>query len=131
MIITTSWSHGRIDYQIYTRKTSHHVHVLPTSGENNINLLCLHIRQVLIYSKTYCPYCTKTKQLFQSQFPDVSVKIVELDTIPNGEEIQQVLLKISGQRTVPNVYVNKVNIGGNDDTHAAFRNGKLASFIAA
>ena len=59
------------------------------------------------------------------------MKVVELDTIPNGGKIQQALLEISGQQTVPNVYVNQVHIGGNDDTHAAFRNGKLASFIAA
>ena len=32
---------------------------------------------------------------------------------------------MSGQRTVPNVYINGKHLGGNDDTQAAASNGKL------
>ena len=34
----------------------------------------------------------------------------------NTAQIQDVLQKMSGQRTVPNVYINKKHIGGHDDT---------------
>jgi glutaredoxin 3 len=43
----------------------------------------------------------------------------------DGADIQAALLKMTGQRSVPNVFVNKEHIGGNDDTQASFRNGSL------
>lgn len=33
----------------------------------------------------------------------------------DGQELQDALFEISGQRTVPNIYINKVHIGGNSD----------------
>lgn len=86
--------------------------------------------QVVIYSKTYCPYCTATKTLFSSKFPNLESKsIVELDTIANGSEVQQALLSMTGQRTVPNVFVNGKHLGGNDDTQAAFSSGRLQQML--
>ena len=31
-------------------------------------------------------------------------------------QLQKMLEKISGQRTVPNIYINNLHIGGHDDT---------------
>lgn len=33
----------------------------------------------------------------------------------DGQELQDALLEISGQSTVPNIYINKLHIGGNSD----------------
>ncbi len=85
--------------------------------------------QVVIYSKVYCPYCTSTKQLFNTKFPNVQVKVIELDQISNGSTIQRVLAQITGQRTVPNVWVKGKFVGGNDDTQGLFRSGKLSEML--
>jgi glutaredoxin-related protein len=45
-----------------------------------------------------------------------------------GADIQSALQDITGQRTVPNVFVKGKHIGGNDATQAAIKNG---SFQAA
>jgi glutaredoxin len=37
---------------------------------------------------------------------------------------------MTGQRTVPNVWVNNTFIGGNDDTQRKNKNGELAKLLA-
>ncbi|KAJ3758773.1 glutaredoxin [Lentinula raphanica] len=86
---------------------------------------------ITIFSKSWCPYCKASKGLFQREFPDVPTKIFELDQMEEGAEIQAYLAKKTGQRTVPNIFVNKEHIGGNDDTQAAFKSGKLTTLVAA
>ena len=85
--------------------------------------------QVVVYGKTYCPYCQATKNLFKKSLPSVQVKVIELDQEENGVIMQQVLLAMTGQRTVPNVFVNNQHVGGNDDVQEAFRNGTLQKML--
>jgi hypothetical protein len=33
--------------------------------------------RVVIFSKSYCPYCKSAKDLFATRFPDVSVEVLE------------------------------------------------------
>jgi glutaredoxin 3 len=40
---------------------------------------------VLIYSKTWCPYCTEAKEIFQSA--NIEVTSVELDIVAGGDKI--------------------------------------------
>lgn len=82
---------------------------------------------VVVFSKTYCPYCTATKGLLQDM--SIKAKVIELDDVPNGGQIQAALLDLSGQRTVPNVFVKGNHLGGNDDTQAAARTGKLQEML--
>ncbi|KAL7526410.1 hypothetical protein ACHAWF_001754 [Thalassiosira exigua] len=82
---------------------------------------------VVVFSKSYCPFCTQTKQLFSSK--GIEAKVVELNEIDNGDQVQSALLAISGQRTVPNVFVKGEHLGGNDDTQAAARSGKLQQML--
>lgn len=60
---------------------------------------------------------------------DINAKVIELDQIDNGPEIQAALLDMSGQRTVPNVFIKGEHLGGNDDTQAAARSGKLSELL--
>ena len=60
---------------------------------------------------------------------NIPAKIIELDTMDNGNEVQAALLDISGQRTVPNVFIKGKHLGGNDDSQAAARSGKLQEML--
>lgn len=53
-----------------------------------------------------------------------------MDKVDNGDAIQDALLEVSGQRTVPNVFIKGTHLGGNDDTQAAAREGKLEEMLA-
>jgi glutaredoxin 3 len=69
-------------------------------------------QKVTVFSKTYCPHCTATKALFAEL--KVPAKIHELDVLPDGGAMQDALLELTGQRTVPNVFINGKHLGGND-----------------
>jgi glutaredoxin 3 len=85
--------------------------------------------QVLVFSKTYCPYCTKAKRALASV--GASPVVHELDERPDGEKIQEALQSVTGIRTVPQVFVGGKCIGGGDDTAKLASNGKLKDLIAA
>ncbi|MED6120843.1 Glutaredoxin-C2 [Stylosanthes scabra] len=67
---------------------------------------------VVVFSKTYCPFCVQVKQLFTQL--GVTPKTIELDTESDGSEIQSALAEWTGQRTVPNVFIGGNHIGGCD-----------------
>ena len=47
----------------------------------------------------------------------------------DGPEYQMTLMQMTGQRTVPNVFVKGQHIGGNDDSQAAAKDGKLKEML--
>lgn len=53
----------------------------------------------------------------------------ELDEMEDGYRYQQDLLRLTGQRSVPNVFVNGVHVGGNDDTQHANKVGTLRDLL--
>ncbi|TFY68597.1 hypothetical protein EVJ58_g921 [Rhodofomes roseus] len=87
--------------------------------------------KIAIFSKSYCPYCRRAKALLTSQFPNVPTKIYELDEINEGSEIQQYLLDKTGQRTVPNIFINQKHVGGCDAVVGLDSKGQLAELIGA
>jgi len=54
---------------------------------------------------------------------------LELDQIPNGQAYQAALTDLTGQRTVPNVWINGKFIGGSDKLAALERSGELAKLL--
>jgi glutaredoxin 3 len=56
---------------------------------------------------------------------------VQLDKESEGSAIQDILLSITGGRSVPRVFINGKFIGGGDETAAAAANGTLAQLLAA
>jgi len=87
---------------------------------------------VAIFSKTYCPYCRKAKNLLTS-YPGLDtseVKIYELDEMEEGPEIQAYLSQKTGQRTVPSIFIKKKHIGGSDDLNRLDKSGELKKLFA-
>lgn len=55
--------------------------------------------------------------------------VMELDKENNGSAIQQYLAEKTGQRTVPNIFINEQHIGGCDDLLSAKANGSLKKLL--
>ncbi|XP_074196564.1 thioredoxin reductase 3 isoform X3 [Rhinolophus sinicus] len=81
----------------------------------------------MIFSKSYCPHSTRVKELFSSL--GVQYNILELDQVDDGASVQEVLSEITNQITVPNVFVNKIHIGGCDRTFQAHQSGLLQKLL--
>eukprot|EP00850_Spirogloea_muscicola_P004061 SM000017S02801 [mRNA] locus=s17:329369:330543:- [translate_table: standard] len=82
---------------------------------------------VIVYSKTWCPYCGMVKGLFKQL--GLEVKAVELDELVEEQELQDALQELTGQGTVPNVFIGGKHIGGCDDTMALHRSGALQGLL--
>jgi len=87
--------------------------------------------KVVVFSKTWCPYCKKAKSLFATSYPNVEITIFELDERDDGDQIQDYLLEKSGQRTVPNIFINQEHIGGSSDLITLENRGGLAQKLTA
>jgi glutaredoxin 3 len=59
----------------------------------------------------------------------IDVAVHELGRMPNGQSVQNELSRMTGQRTVPSVWVGGKFLGGNDDTQAAASSGKLKEML--
>ncbi|KAG7100216.1 hypothetical protein E1B28_001991 [Marasmius oreades] len=84
---------------------------------------------IAFFSKSWCPYCKAAKALFKEKYPDTQIKIVELDETEGGDDLQSYLADKTGQRSVPNVFINKKHVGGNDKIQALQKQGELIKLI--
>ncbi|KAH7923781.1 glutaredoxin [Leucogyrophana mollusca] len=85
---------------------------------------------ITVFSKTWCPYCAKAKKTIAQTFPNLKTEIVELDKLDEGDEIQNYLQTLTGQRSVPNIFINKKHVGGSDDFHAKLASGQVKTLLA-
>ena len=84
---------------------------------------------IMVFSKTYCPYCTRAKEALSKL--NVKFEVYELDARKDGDDIQAALLEMTGQRTVPNVFVKGKHVGGCDNTLAAIKDGSFKKMMEA
>jgi glutaredoxin 3 len=73
--------------------------------------------KIAVFSKSYCPYCIKAKNLLKSK--NATFALFELDqrddgsfALTTGAEIQDYLASLSGQKTVPNIFIDSKHVGG-------------------
>ncbi|KIP11695.1 hypothetical protein PHLGIDRAFT_17880 [Phlebiopsis gigantea 11061_1 CR5-6] len=86
---------------------------------------------ITIFSKTWCPYCRRAKALIASEFAGTKTQILELDTLDEGDDIQNYLYEKTGQRSVPNIFINQKHVGGCDKVVALHSQGELAPLVRA
>jgi glutathione peroxidase len=89
---------------------------------------------VVLFSKSYCPYCKKSKTLL-SKYIDLTdtanVRVFELDEMEAGDAVQAYLGELTGATTVPRMFVGGESVGGNDDAHKLDSAGGLEPKIKA
>jgi glutaredoxin 3 len=81
--------------------------------------------EVLLYTTEYCPYCQMAKQLLTKK----KARFVEID-VGDRPDLRSWLLSASGQRTVPQVFINGQPVGGYTDLEKIDRQGKLDVLLA-
>lgn len=79
---------------------------------------------VIVFSKSYCPFCTRVKAMLREAGVK-DLKVIELDQRDDCGEIQDSLLRMTGARTVPRVFIGGKSVGGSDDVAALANNGQL------
>ncbi len=79
---------------------------------------------VVIYRTQYCPYCDMAKRLFD----EMGVEYEQIDVFNDAEERKR-LVERTGQRTVPQIFINDVAVGGFTDVQALKRTGELQKML--
>jgi glutaredoxin 3 len=81
---------------------------------------------VIMYATAWCPYCLRAEALLKEKGIDDIQKIrVDLEPHRRDEMIER-----TGRRTVPQIYIGEVHVGGCDDLFALDRQGKLDPLLA-
>jgi len=76
---------------------------------------------IRMYSTAVCPLCRRAEMLLKSKGVAEIEKIrIDLDPARRDE-----MMEITGRRTVPQIYIGEVHVGGFDDLAALDRAGKL------
>ncbi len=79
--------------------------------------------QITIYTKDYCPYCVKAKGLLMRKGQQANIQ--EID-ITHDETLQQdMVAKSGGRKSVPQIFIGDMHVGGCDDLYALDKDGKL------
>lgn len=80
--------------------------------------------RIELYVTTYCPYCIAAKQLFDRK--GVEYEVINV----TGDHAKRSWLReATGQRTVPQIFIDGVSYGGYTDVAALDRRGELDSLI--
>ena len=77
--------------------------------------------QITVYSKDYCPYCAAAKALLERK----GVEFEVIDVSSDQAQLNRMLERSNGRRTVPQIFNDELHVGGFDDLSAMDRDGKL------
>jgi glutaredoxin 3 len=84
------------------------------------------MQTVKMYSTAVCPYCIRAKQLLRQRGVEQIDEIrVDMD---HAQRIR--MMEITGQRTVPQIFIGQTHVGGCDDLEALDRRGGLVPLLA-
>ncbi len=82
---------------------------------------------IRMYCTAFCPYCVRAEMLLQSKGVK-SIDKVFIDRMPDGF---QDLVKLTGRRTVPQIFIGERHVGGFDDLAALDSRGGLEPLLSA
>ena len=83
--------------------------------------------KVTMYSTGVCPYCVMAERLLKSKGV-ADIEKIRVDTDP---EKRAEMMEKTGRRTVPQIYIGGMHVGGFDDLSALDRAGGLDQLLAA
>jgi glutaredoxin 3 len=82
---------------------------------------------VVIYTKSWCPYCTDAKALLKRK--GVAFEEIDVDGKPDLQAAMSV--RAHGRRSVPQIFIGETHVGGCDDLHDLDAAGGLDKLLAA
>jgi len=83
------------------------------------------VTPLIVFSKTYCSFSRKAKDILARYDLSPPPKIIEVDLRDDGDFIKAVLTRLTKRATFPNVILRGKSIGGADDISAMHRDGHL------
>ena len=80
--------------------------------------------EILIYTTKLCPYCVMAKRLLDKK--GVPYTEINVETQPG---LREELMRRTKRRTVPQIFIGDLHIGGFDDLYALEQQKKLDALL--
>lgn len=85
------------------------------------------MKPVEIYTTPICGFCRMAKSLLDKK----GVSYTEIDVMMSPSKKKEMLDRANGGRTVPQIFIGGVHVGGCDDLYDLERAGRLDGMLAA
>ncbi len=83
------------------------------------------VDEIVMYSTRVCPYCVRAEQLLKLRgVTQIKKILIDQDPVQREE-----MMKLTGRRTVPQIFINQTHVGGYDDLAALDRNNGLLPLL--
>ena len=79
---------------------------------------------VVMYTTAVCPYCVRAKVLLQRKGVDYEERRIE-----GSRELMREMLERSQRRTVPQIFIDDLHVGGFDDLADLDMEGRLDELL--
>ncbi len=84
------------------------------------------MKNIIIYTTSYCPYCVRAKNLLTRK----GASYEEINVENDGELREAMVQRAGGRKTVPQIFIGDLHIGGCDDLYALEGEGKLDELLS-
>ncbi|HEY3638691.1 MAG TPA: glutaredoxin 3 [Rhizomicrobium sp.] len=81
--------------------------------------------RITIYTTPICPYCVRAKELLKKK----GAEFEEVDVFMDMAARAEMQARAGGCRTVPQIFIGEVHVGGSDDLHELERAGDLEPLL--
>lgn len=82
--------------------------------------------KVVMYATSWCPYCARARALLEGKH--IAFEEIDVDARPQARDE---MIRRSGRRTVPQIFVGATHVGGSDDLQALDESGGLERLLAS
>ncbi len=83
------------------------------------------MQEIRMYCTAFCPYCVRAEHLLKARGV-TDIEKIFIDRQPDGF---QHMLRLTGRRTVPQIFIGNHHVGGYDDLAALDAAGGLQSLL--
>lgn len=80
-----------------------------------------------MYSTRVCPYCIRAEQLLAKK--GIAVDQIEKIRVDEFPEKREEMMRITGRRTVPQIFIGERHVGGFDDLAELDADGELDTLL--
>jgi glutaredoxin 3 len=81
--------------------------------------------EVTMYGTQNCPFCRRAEELLKTKGVD-NLKKIAVDRDP---DLLQTMMARTGRRSVPQIFIGELHVGGYDDLAALDRAGRLDALL--
>ena len=81
--------------------------------------------EILLYTKSFCPYCVWAKQLLSGR----ELSWTEINVSGDMAQFERMVERSGGRYTAPQIFIGDVHVGGFDELAALNARGGLDSLL--